>query len=247
MLAGGSWDAPKEEVQPGFLSILDPSDPKIAPPAGMNSTGRRTALANWLADPKNPLTPRVMVNRIWHDHFGTGIVASTSDFGLMGERPSNPAAARLPGRYLRREWLEHQEDAPHDHAFERVSGIVGRAGTKRLAADPDNKLLWRYPRHRVEGEVIRDSMLLTERPAESEDGRPGRSSGTCRRASTPRDMRAGRSRRIAAEANRRSVYVFVKRVLTYPMFEAFDAPNPQESCPRRFRPWSVAGADADER
>ena len=60
------WDAPLDEVQPGFLSILDPNPAKIVPPDGLNSTGRRTALANWLTDPENPLTARVMVNRIWH-------------------------------------------------------------------------------------------------------------------------------------------------------------------------------------
>src|SRR5690348_138169 len=83
----GVYDAYKEEVQPGFLTILDPNDPKIAPALDGNSTGRRTVLANWLADPKNPLTTRVIVNRIWHYHFGRGIVGTPSDFGVMGERP----------------------------------------------------------------------------------------------------------------------------------------------------------------
>src|SRR5579871_2942724 len=81
VLLGGNVGANGEEVQPGFLSVLDPSDAKFAPPAGMNSTGRRTALANWLADSKNPLTARVIVNRVWHYHFGRGIVATPGDFG----------------------------------------------------------------------------------------------------------------------------------------------------------------------
>src|SRR5262245_38095699 len=79
-----------EEVQPGFPSILDPADAKIVPPAGLNSTGRRTALASWLVDPKNPLVARVMVNRVWQYHFGTGIVATPGDFGRMGSRPTHP-------------------------------------------------------------------------------------------------------------------------------------------------------------
>src|SRR5215471_335929 len=79
-----------EEVQPGFLSILDPRDAKITPPTGLKSTGRRTALANWLVDPKNPLAARVMVNRIWQYHFGTGIVATPGDFGHAGTRPTHP-------------------------------------------------------------------------------------------------------------------------------------------------------------
>ncbi len=90
ILFKGVWDAPLDEVQPGFLTILDPAPAKIVAPEGLNSTGRRSALANWLADPKNPLTARVMVNRIWQDHFGKGIVGTSSDFGVMGERPADP-------------------------------------------------------------------------------------------------------------------------------------------------------------
>src|SRR5262249_27971712 len=80
VLAKGVWDAPLDEVQPGFLTILDPAPAKIVAPEGLNSSGRRSALANWLADPANPLTSRVMANRIWHYHFGQGIVGSPSDF-----------------------------------------------------------------------------------------------------------------------------------------------------------------------
>ncbi len=90
VLAVGAYDAPKEEVQPGFLTLLDPAPARIVPPANLESTGRRTALANWLTNPDNPLTARVMVNRIWHYHFGRGIAGTPSDFGVMGERPSHP-------------------------------------------------------------------------------------------------------------------------------------------------------------
>src|SRR5262249_58457723 len=75
ILAKGVWDAPLETVQPGFLSILEPNLAQIVPPEGLESTGRRTSLAKWLTDPANPLVSRVMVNRIWHYHFGQGIVA----------------------------------------------------------------------------------------------------------------------------------------------------------------------------
>ena len=90
ILRGGSRFALGDEVQPGFLSILDPSDAKITPPEGVKSTGRRSALAAWLTDPSNPLPARVMVNRIWHYHFGRGIVATPGDFGKMGARPTHP-------------------------------------------------------------------------------------------------------------------------------------------------------------
>src|SRR6476646_1222093 len=88
VLRGGNFALKGEEVQPGFLSILDPTDAKVT--ALPNSTGRRTALAAWLTDPKNPLVARVMVNRIWHYNFGKGIVATPGDFGRMGSRPTHP-------------------------------------------------------------------------------------------------------------------------------------------------------------
>ena len=100
MLGGGVYDAYKEEVQPGFLTILDPNDPAITPALDGKSTGRRTVLANWLADPKNPLSTRVIVNRVWHYHFGRGLVATPNDFAASGRcsllyHASN--AARLAG------------------------------------------------------------------------------------------------------------------------------------------------------
>ena len=120
-----------EEVQPGFLSILDPSDAKITPPAGLNSTGRRTVLANWLVDPKNPLVARVMVNRIWQYHFGTGIVATPGDFGRMGSRPTHPELLDYLVVVLCRERLEHQEAAPADHAVEYLSAVDRQPGESR--------------------------------------------------------------------------------------------------------------------
>src|SRR5213594_3854468 len=89
LLSGGVYSAPKEEVEPGFLSIVDPSQPRIVPVAAISSTGRRTALSSWLVQAENPLTSRVMVNRSWHHHFGRGIVGTPSDFGAMGEPPSH--------------------------------------------------------------------------------------------------------------------------------------------------------------
>jgi Protein of unknown function (DUF1553)/Protein of unknown function (DUF1549)/Planctomycete cytochrome C len=232
VLAGGSWDAPKEEVQPGFLSILDPTDPKIVPPEGMNSTGRRSVLANWLADPKNPLTTRVIVNRIWHGHFGTGIVPSTSDFGLMGERPANLALLD----FLTATFVENGWSIKKLHRTIMLSNVYqesSAAQDQALGVDPDDKLMWRYPRHRVEGEVVRDSMLLTSGLLNPKMGGPGihpeLPDGTLAPGTN------WTAEKDPTEENRRSVYIFSKRVMTYPMFEAFDAPNSEESCPRRFR------------
>jgi hypothetical protein len=232
-LAVGNWDAPLEEVQPGFLSILDPSNPKIEPPQGLESTGRRTVLANWLADPRNPLTPRVMANRIWHYHFGRGLAASTSDFGVMGDRPTN---AQLLD-YLSAAFVEGGWSVKKMHRLIMLSNAYQESSnfqTKAAAVDPDNKLQWRYERHREEGEIIRDSMLFTSGKLNPKMGGPGvhpeLPPGT-----VPARYGEWKAEKDPTEANRRSVYIFEKRVMVYPMFEAFDAPNPQDSCPRRFR------------
>ena len=120
----GVYDAPKEEVQPGFLTLLDPGDREDRPAARSESTGRRTALANWLTDPDNPLTARVMVNRIWHYHFGKGIVGTPSDFGVMGERPTHPELLDWLAARIRPQRLEHEAHAPADHDLGDVSAVV---------------------------------------------------------------------------------------------------------------------------
>ena len=232
VLAGGSWNAPKEEVQPGFLSILDPTDAKFQPPAGVAATGRRTALANWLADSKNPLTPRVMVNRIWQGHFGAGLVGTSSDFGIMGDRPSNP---RLLD-YLASSFVENGWSVKKLHRAIMLTSVYQESSVTNEAAtaiDPDNKLLWHYPRHRVEGEVVRDAMLLTSGRLNLKMGGPGVKPELPEGVNTA-GYAAWAVDKDESEARRRSVYVFVKRVLTFPMFEAFDAPTSEESCPRRF-------------
>jgi hypothetical protein len=230
VLAGGSWSAPKEEVRPGFLSILDPTDAEVTP--GAATTGRRTALANWLADPKNPLTARVMVNRIWQGHFGTGIVASSSDFGVMGERPTN----RELLDYLAASFVENGWSMKKLHRAIMLSQVYQESSLTQesaAAADPDNKLMWRYPRHRAEGEVVRDSMLLTAGRLNLIMGGPG-VRPELPEGANPSGYSTWAVDKDETQSRRRSVYVFVKRVLTYPMFEAFDAPTSEDSCPRRF-------------
>src|SRR5205085_1112546 len=151
VLGRGVYDAPKEEVQPGFLQILDPRPAPIAPPG--STGGRRTALASILADPDNPLTARVMVNRVWHYHFGRGIVGTPSDFGTRGDPPTHPALLDfLATEFVRGGW-----------SIKKMHHLIMTSSTYRqssrydeLAAkpDPDNKLLWRFPRQRLQGEEI---------------------------------------------------------------------------------------------
>jgi uncharacterized protein DUF1549/uncharacterized protein DUF1553 len=229
VLAVGVYDAYKEEVQPGFLSILDPTDARITPPPGLASSGRRSALANWLADPANPLSTRVMANRIWHYHFGQGLVGTPSDFGIMGERPANKELLD----YLTASFVEGGWSIKKMHRAIMLSNTYQQSTKYDAAAakaDPQDKLLWRYNRHRLEGESIRDSMLEVGGRLNLKMGGPGVfpplppgvvTRGGWKKESDP------------SEGERRSVYVFVRRNTRYPMFEVFDMPDTHESCARR--------------
>jgi hypothetical protein len=234
LLAKGVWDAPLDEVQPGFLSIIDPKPAKIIPPEGVQSTGRRTALASWLTDPANPLPARVMANRIWHYHFGTGIVASPSDFGVMGDRPTHPQLLD----YLASVFVENGWSIKSMHRMIMLSSAYQQSSAYQAAAgeaDPDNKLVWRFSRRRMEGEVIRDSMLLASGSLNSKVGGPGVFPPLPPGVSMPGSSYFNwKTEKDPAEMNRRSVYVFVKRNLRYPMFETFDFPDTHEPCPRRY-------------
>ncbi len=222
VLKNGNYDAPEAEVAPGFLSILDPTD---APLAG----GRRAALANWVGSPTNPLTARVMVNRIWHYQFGRGLAGTPSDFGLMGERPTNlPLLDHLTRSFITNGWsLKKLHKQIMLSAAWQQSSAHNEANAAR---DPENKLWWKYPRHRLEGEAVRDSMLLVSGRLNGkmfgEPVFPPLPSGVVTRG-------GWKANEDPAAADRRSIYVFVRRNTRYPMFEAFDMPDTHESCARR--------------
>jgi hypothetical protein len=229
VLAVGVYNAYKEEVQPGFPSILDPGPARINPPVNLDSTGRRTALANWLASADNPLTARVMVNRIWHHHFGRGLVGTPSDFGVMGERPANPALLD----YLAATFVENGWSIKKIHRLILLANTYqqsSRFNPQAAQVDPDDRLLWRYNRHRLEAEAIRDSILEASGRLNLKMGGPGvfppLPPGVVTRGGWKKDEDP-------SEADRRSVYVFVRRNTRYPMFEVFDMPDTHESCPRR--------------
>ena len=229
LLGRGNWDSRQQEVAPGLLSILDPKPATITMPANVRSTGRRSALAMLLTDPENPLTARVMVNRIWHHHFGRGIVATPSDFGFKGERPTHPALLDwLAGEFVRSGW-----SIKAMHRLIMTSSTYEQVATHFETAariDPENKLLWHFPRQRLEGEVIRDSALAVA----------GRLNVQMSGPSIFPELPAGMESRggwpvnhDSLDRDRRSIYVFVRRNTRYPMFDTFDMPDTHESCARR--------------
>ena len=232
VLRGGSIESPAEEVEPGFLSILDPNPAAVKPLPEMQSSGRRVALANWLADAKNPLATRVIVNRIWHYHFGRGIVGSPNDFGLMGERPSHRELL---------DWLTATFTGEDGWSVKKLHRRIVLSATYRQASDfraaaaaveNDNKLLWRYPRRRLEGEAIRDSMLAVSGLLDPKMGGPG----VFPKVPAGTEIQEGRHWRGSegpADEYRASVYIFARRLVRYPMLQSFDAPLALESCGRR--------------
>jgi hypothetical protein len=186
-------------------------------------------LAKWLTDAANPLSARVMVNRIWHYHFGKGIVGTPSDFGVMGERPSHPELLDwLAAEFVRGGW-----SLKHMHRLIMTSAVYQQSADFRkdaAEADPGNRLLWAFPRHRLESEVIRDSSLMVSGLLNLKVGGPSVYPELPAGMPAPR---GGWKVSSPEERNRRSVYIFIRRNSRYPMMEQFDMPDTHESCPRR--------------
>ena len=230
VLSFANYAAPLEEVEPGYLTLLAPGPAAYAPALDGRSSGRRTALAGWLTDADNPLTARVMANRLWHYHFGQGIVRTPSDFGLMGERPTHPELLDwLAVEFRRSGWSIKQM-----HRLIMNSQTYQQSSEFRQAAseeDPLNRLLWRFPPQRLEGEVIRDSMLAVAGRLNHQVGGPSVFPKLPMGASQPRGGWDVPESQHAQD--RRSVYVFVRRNSRYPMLESFDMPDTHESCARR--------------
>ena len=230
VLAVGNYARPLEEVQPGFLSILDPAPAKIVRPEGIPSTGRRTTLAKWLTDPANPLTARVMVNRLWHHHFGVGIVATPGDFGRMGQKPTHPALLD----WLSAEFVNSGWSLKHMHRLMVTSNAYRQSSARReeaAQADPLNRLLWRFRPQRLEAEAIRDSALFASGLLNPDIGGP--SVAPSLPHGMPPPAGGWKVSGSPADQHRRSIYISVRRRATYPMLSAFDMPESLESCSRR--------------
>ena len=206
-------DPADAEILPGFLSVLDAEPVRIVPPAnGVNSTGRRTALAKWITSPDNPLSTRVIVNRIWQYHFGRGLVSTPNDFGRLGERPSHPDLLDwLARRFVADGW-----------SFKKLHRLLMTSATYRQTAlretpemadrkDPENRWLWRMPIRRLDAEQIRDSMLAVSGELDT--------------------LMAGPS--VDESVPRRTIYTKVLRNTPNPLLRAFDAPDGFDSTPMR--------------
>jgi hypothetical protein len=234
LLAGGDWRKPRKELQPGFPHFLDESAPDIRSIPDRQTTGRRSALARWLTRADNPLTARVLVNRLWQHHFGVGIVGTSSDFGVMGDAATHPELLD----WLAVEFVESGWSLKHMHRLMVLSAVYCQDSrvnhhnpvhTHALRRDRDNHLLWHARRRRLEGEAIRDAMLalsgeLNLRPF-GPSARPKLPDNISKYVWKP-DARP-------ADQHRRSIYVLAQRNMRFPLFDAFDWPDMHNSCARR--------------
>jgi len=223
---------------PGVILAAQPagSFPSSTEPLG-HKTGRRAALARWLGAPKNPLTARVMANRLWQHHFGRGIVATPSDFGVRGEPPSHPELLDwLASELVAGGWrLKPLHRLMVTSAAYRQSI---RPPAKLAAEDPENSLFGRMSRRRLDAEGIRDAMLAVAGELNSRMGGPGVLAPIEKEI---KDLIFTEAEVVdlwpvdpeASEHVRRSLYLFRKRNVRYPLFDAFDAPDTQNACPRR--------------
>lgn len=222
----------KEKVEIGLPTVLTYKTP-TPPKSAEASSGRRMWLARWLTSPENPLTARVMVNRVWQHHFGKGLVASSNDFGVIGSHPSHLELL---------DWLalQFQNKNGLNWSMKRLHKMMLLSNTYRAAStpapdalklDPDNKLLSRWRMRRMEAEVVRDSVLAVSGqlnpamygasvyPKLPESVLQGQSApGSGWGKSDPKDV------------NRRSIYIFSKRSLAVPELEALDIPMSADSC-----------------
>jgi len=191
------------EIEPGFPTVVDPGPVSLTPHS--NSTGRRSALAQWLTRPENPLTARVVVNRAWQQHFGRGLAANTSDFGVLGEQPSNPDLLEWLAAWFVGEggWSTKKlhrllvTSAAYQRSSEHPATQAG------LIKDPENRLVWRWQPRRLEAEQIRDAMLAVSGELEVTNSVPG----------------------VTPDLPRRTIYTRFMRNTRDPMADVFDAPT----------------------
>ncbi len=224
---GGIHERPTDEVQPATPALW--AGPKVEIKPTETSSGRRSALAAWIASPENPLTARVLVNRVWAQYFATGIVSTVSDFGRAGQKPTNPELLDyLASNFIKQGWSVKK--------LEReilLSSVYRQSSEERkdaLKVDPDNKLLAVYPRKRLEAEEIRDSLLFASGEIVDTIGGPAVF------PQVPSNLGAGnlwQEPSDPSDLKRRSIYTFVRRSVPYPLTQTFDPADPSHAHAKR--------------
>ena len=219
ILKRGDPNQKSTEAEQRFLTVLmkHPDGPKywlVPPPTGATTSFRRAAMANWITDIEygaGALAARVIVNRLWQHHFGRGLVATPSDFGTQGARPSHPELLD----YLATELIRSGWKLKSIHRQMMLTAAYGQSSkgdATRMLVDHDNTLLWRYSPRRMEAETLRDSLLFVSGKLD------------------PKQFGAGT---LDMKMNRRSIYFFVKRSQLIPMLSLFDSPDTLQDLAQR--------------
>ena len=222
----GDVTTPKEKVAPGVLATFANG---FAIPEAATDSERRAAFANWIVAADNPLTSRVIVNRIWQHHFGTGLVDTSSDFGINGSSPSHPELLDwLATELVRQKW-----------SLKAIHRAIVKSATYRqqsanraeaIAKDAQTRLLWRYPPQRLEAEALRDSILAVSGKLDAKMYGPGfdlfQPDSNYVRVYTPKSE-------FGPETFRRMIYQIKPRMQLDDTFGAFDCPDGGQIAPKR--------------
>ena len=246
ILAQGDFASPGAEVAPGFPSVLDPHPAVIAPPRS-GTTGRRSALADWIVSDENPWTARVFVNRVWQQHFGRGLVATANDFGITGSAPVHqPLLDWLALDFIRSGWsVKSLHRLMLTSATWQQQSLQPETTASAQHPDPQNLLFWRQNLRRLDAETVRDVLLQTSGLLrERSGGRPVwpavpqellEAQPAILEAIEGKDdgRRQGWYTDAAEETDVRSLYLIRKRCLPIPFLQVFDLPDTTTSCARR--------------
>jgi hypothetical protein len=240
VLVGGNIQSPGERVRPGLLSALAIHGQYTEPEVPETVEGRRSVLARWIASGQNPLTARVMVNRIWQYHFGRGIAADTSNLGKMGRKPAHPELLdHLASYFIASGWSikSVHRAIMLSETYRRSSAHPDVESVRQK--DPENTLLAYFSPRRVEAEVLRDSILSVSGELSLEAGGPGVFPQINEDVARQPQHRMGslapayHPSPLKRQRNRRAIYAFQQRSLVDPMIEVFNGPGPDLSCERR--------------
>jgi hypothetical protein len=224
-IRGSHLDLEAEAVPRGFLAVT--RDAVRAPVIPSNAVGR-LQLAQWLTDRRHPLTARVMVNRVWQTLFGMGLVPTASNFGFRGERPSHPELLDALAVEFSQDWSIKK--LIRTIVLSSTYAQASHARAEAAAQDPENRLLWRHNRRRLEAEAIRDTLLATAGELERHIGGTLFKFNDGKRVTN--DQSANASTR-TYKTKRRALYLPVIRMALYPMFTDFDLNDTTLPIPRR--------------
>jgi hypothetical protein len=244
----GNYYDRDQPVSLGFVSVLtsgkSPSDylltaRELSP--SKQTTNQRRAMAEWMTDTEHgagALLARVIVNRIWQHHFGNGLVRTPGDFGVRSEAPSHPELLE----WLTHDFVQRGWQTKHLHrlilqsaVYQQSSHVAGSNTATSPHPDADNRLLWKFPLQRIEGEILRDAMLAVSGTLNTRSYGPAVKPPIAGEAIVARNLKDGYPDKIedSPEIRRRSIYLFHKRVVPYPLLQAFDKPDAQQTCSRR--------------